>query len=41
MPASLGIMVETISGIMGSHNLLYLGALSVRLSWGSLVLIYE
>ena len=39
MPASLGIMVEAIVGIMGSQSLLNLGALSVRLSEGSLVLI--
>ena len=39
MPAGLGLMVYAILGIMGSHSLLHLGALSARLSEGSLVLI--
>ena len=39
MPASLGIMVETIFGIIGSQSLLHLGTLSVQLSESSLVLI--
>ena len=32
-------MVQAILGIMGSQNLLHLGALSVRLSEGFLVLM--
>ena len=39
MPASLGLTVEVILGIMVSQNLLHLGALSVRLTKGSIVLI--
>ena len=39
MPAGLGFMVQTILGIMGSQSLLYFGALSVRLSEGSLVIM--
>ena len=41
MSAGLGFMVNAILGIMGSQSLLHLGALSVRLSKGSLVLIAE
>ena len=41
MPAVLGLMVQAIFGIMGSQSLLHLGALSVRLSEGSLLLFYE
>ena len=37
MPASLGLMVEAIFGIMGFQRLLHLGALSVQLSKSSLV----
>ena len=33
----MGFMVQAILGIMGSQSLLHLGALSVRLSEGSLV----
>ena len=39
MPAGLGFMVQAILGIMGSQSLLHLGALYVRLSEGSLVLM--
>ena len=39
MPAGLGFVVQAILGIMGSKSLLHLGALSVRLSEGSLVLM--
>ena len=39
MPAGLGFMVQTILGIMGSQSLLYFGALSVRFSEGSLVIM--
>ena len=39
IPASLGFMVESIFGIMGSQSLLHKGALSVWLSEGSPVLI--
>ena len=39
MPASLGCMVEAIFGIMRSQSLLHLGAMYVRLSESSLVLI--
>ena len=38
-PAGLGFMVQAIFGIVGSQSLLQLGALSVRLSEGSLVLM--
>ena len=36
MPASLSFVEEAILGIMGSQILLHLGALSIRLSMGSL-----
>ena len=39
MPAGLGFVVQTILGIMGSQSLLHVGALSVRLSEGSFVLM--
>ena len=39
MRAGLGFMVQAIEGIMGSQSLLYLGALPVRLSEGSLPLM--
>ena len=39
MPAGLGFMVHAIFGMMGSQSLLYVGALSVRLSEGFLVLM--
>ena len=39
MLAGLGFMVQSILGIMGFQSLLHLGALSVRLSEGSLFLI--
>ena len=39
MPTSLGFMVEVNLVIMRSRSLLHLGALSVRLSMGSLVFI--
>ena len=39
MLAGLGFMVKAIFGIMESQSLLHLGALSVRLSEGSLVLM--
>ena len=39
MSAGLGFMVQAILGIMGSQSLLHAGALSVRLSDGSLVLM--
>ena len=39
MLAGLGFMMQAIVGIMGSHSLLHLGALSVRLKEGSLVLM--
>ena len=39
MPACLGFMVHAIFGMMGSQSLLHVGALSVRLSGGSLVLM--
>ena len=39
MPAGLSFMVQAILGIMGSQSLLHLGALSVRLSEGPLVLM--
>ena len=39
MPAGLGIMVQAILGMKGSQILLLVGALSVRLSEGFLVLM--
>ena len=39
MPAGLGFMVQAILGMMGSQSLLHVGALSVRLSEGFLVLM--
>ena len=39
MPAGLGFRVEAILGRMGSQSLLHVGALSVRLSEGFLVLM--
>ena len=39
MPAGLGFIVQAILGIMGSQSLLHVGALSVRLSEGFLVLM--
>ena len=39
MSAGLGFTVQAILGMMGSQSLLYVGALSVRLSEGFLVLI--
>ena len=39
MPAGLGFMVQAILGMMRSQSLLHLGALSVRSSEGSLVLM--
>ena len=38
MPAGLGFIVQAILGMMGSQCLLHVGALSVRLSEGFLVL---
>ena len=38
MPAGLGFIVQAILGLMGSHSLLHVGALSVRLSEGFLTL---
>ena len=38
MPAGLSFMVQAILGMMGSQSLLHVGALSVRLSEGFLVL---
>ena len=38
-PAGLGFMVQAILGIMGSQSLPHLGALSVRLSERSLILM--
>ena len=39
MPAGLGFIVQAILGMMGSQSLLHVGALSVRLSEGFLVLM--
>ena len=39
MPAGLGLIVQAIFGMMGSQSLLYVGALSVRLNEGFIVLI--
>ena len=39
MPAGLGFIVQAILGMMGSLSLLHVGALSVRLSEGFLVLM--
>ena len=39
MLVGLGFIMEAIFGIMGSQSLQHLGALSVRLSKGSLVLM--
>ena len=39
MPAGLGFIVQTILGMMGSQSLLHVGALSVPLSEGFLVLM--
>ena len=39
MPAGLGFIVQAISGMMGSQSFLHVGALSVRLSEGLLVLM--
>ena len=39
MPTGLGFMVQAIFCIMVSNSLLHFGALSVRLSEGSLVLM--
>ena len=39
MPAGLGFKVQAILGMMGSQSLLHVGALSVRLSEGFLVLM--
>ena len=39
MPAGLGFMVRAIFGMMGSQSLLHVGALSVRLSKGFVVLM--
>ena len=39
MPAGLGFIVQAILGMMGSQILLHVGALSVRLSEGFLVLM--
>ena len=39
MPAGLGLMVEAILSRMGSQSLLHVGAMSVRLSEGFLVLM--
>ena len=39
MPAGLGLIVQAILGMMGSQSLLHVGALSVRLSEGFLVLM--
>ena len=38
MPAGLGLIVQAILGMIGSQSLLHVGALSVRLSEGFLVL---
>ena len=39
MPAGLGFIVQAILGMMGSQSSLHVGALSVRLSGGFLVLM--
>ena len=39
MPSGLGFIVQAILGMMGSQSLLHVGALSVRLSEGFLVLM--
>ena len=39
MPAGLGFIVQAILGMMGSQSSLHVGALSVRLSKGFLVLM--
>ena len=39
MPAGPGFIVQAILGMMGSQSLLHIGALSVRLSEGFLVLM--
>ena len=39
MPAGLGFIVQAILGMMESQSLLHVGALSVRLSEGFLVLM--
>ena len=39
MPAGLGFIVQAILGMMGSQSLLHVGALSLRLSEGFLVLM--
>ena len=39
MPAGLGFIVQAILGMMGSQSILHVGALSVRLSEGFLVLM--
>ena len=39
MPAGLGFMVQAVLGFMESQSSLHLGALSVRLSEGSFVLM--
>ena len=39
MPAGLGFIVQAILGMMGSQSLLHVGALSVRLSEGLLVIM--
>ena len=39
MPAGLSFIVHAILGMMGSQSLLHVGALSVRLSEGFLVLM--
>ena len=39
MPAGQGFIVQAILGMMGSQSLLHVGALSIRLSEGFLVLI--
>ena len=41
MPAGLGFMVQVILGMMGSQSLLHVGALSVRLSEGFLVVLSQ